>query len=83
MTEQALTSPAGQKWLPWFRDLFEQGRDVPPERAAQLVCLLASGRADALTGRFISVAYDVEELIARAEEIEQSSLYTLRLRSPR
>jgi NAD(P)-dependent dehydrogenase (short-subunit alcohol dehydrogenase family) len=83
MTEQALTSPAGQKWLPWFRDLFEQGRDVPPERAAQLVCLLASGKADALTGRFISVAYDVEELIARAEEIEQGDLYTLRLRGPR
>src|SRR5436305_41001 len=59
MAEYALDSDAGRTWMPWFRDIFEQGMDVPPERAARLVNLLASGRADALSGRFLTVHDDV------------------------
>lgn len=79
MTEYSLNSPQGQKWLPWFQRLFEEGIDVPASRAAQLVLTLASGRADALSGRFISVFDDVEMLIAHAAEIEQQNLYSLKL----
>jgi NAD(P)-dependent dehydrogenase (short-subunit alcohol dehydrogenase family) len=66
MAEYALESEAGQRWMPWFRDIFEQGRDVPPYHAAPLVTLLASGRADALSGRFFTVADDV---IGLAEQV--------------
>lgn len=56
MSEYSLNSPEGQKWLPWFRRIFDEGLDVPVGRPAQLVLELASGRADALSGRFLTVA---------------------------
>jgi 3-oxoacyl-[acyl-carrier protein] reductase len=56
--------------LPW----------TPPELAPQLVRVLASGRADALAGRYIHAEHDdIEDLIARAEEIEQEDLNAIRL----
>jgi hypothetical protein len=65
--------------MPWFRDIFEQGRDVPPDHAARLVALLASGRADALSGRFFTVADDVLGLAERASRGELGDGQTLRL----
>jgi NAD(P)-dependent dehydrogenase (short-subunit alcohol dehydrogenase family) len=85
MTEDLLSadvpgdSPAGQV-ANWFRQQFDQGRGVPPERAGDLAVTLASGRADALSGRYLTVYDDVEELIERAAEIRRDDLYTLRLR---
>jgi 3-oxoacyl-[acyl-carrier protein] reductase len=53
---------------------------TPPELAPQLVRVLASGRADALAGRYIHAEHDdIEDLIARAEEIEQQDLNAIRL----
>ena len=80
MTQHLLESAAGKKWLPWFHKLFDQGRDVPPEKAAQLVVHLASGRADALSGRFLGVADDLPKLLEQLEEVKRSGLYTLRVR---
>jgi len=79
MSEYVLESEAGKKWLPWFRKLFDRGRDAPAEKAAQLVVQLASGRADALSGRFIDVSDDLEKLLERLEEVKRDSLYTLRV----
>ena len=80
MTEHVLESEAGKKWLPWFRKLFDRGRDVPAEKAAQLVVQLASGRADALSGRFIDVSDDLAKLLERLDEVKSDDLYTLRVR---
>jgi len=80
MTELVLESEAGKKWLPWFRKLFDRGRDVPAEKAAQLVVQLASGRADALSGRFIDVSDDLAKLLERLDDVKSSDLYTLRVR---
>jgi 3-oxoacyl-[acyl-carrier protein] reductase len=56
--------------LPW----------TPPELAPQLVHVLASGRADALAGRYIHAEHDdIEDLIARADEIEAKDLNAIRL----
>jgi NAD(P)-dependent dehydrogenase (short-subunit alcohol dehydrogenase family) len=63
----------------WFEEQVEAGEDFPPEVAAELVTLLASGRADALSGRYISVEDDVEALIAAAEEIRKRDLQVLKL----
>ncbi len=53
---------------------------TPPELAPQLVRVLASGRADALAGRYLHAEHDdIEDLIARAEEIEREDLNTIRL----
>jgi len=80
MSEHLLESEAGKKWLPWFRKLFDRGRDVPAEKPAQLVVQLASGRADALSGRFIDVSDDLAKLLERLDEVKRDDLYTLRVR---
>jgi 3-oxoacyl-[acyl-carrier protein] reductase len=57
--------------LPW----------TPPELAPQLVRVLASGRADALAGRYIHAEHDdIEDLIARADQIAADDLNAIRLR---
>jgi 3-oxoacyl-[acyl-carrier protein] reductase len=53
---------------------------TPPELAPRLVHVLASGRADALAGRYIHAEHDdIEDLIARADEIERDDLNAIRL----
>lgn len=79
MSEYSLNSTEGQKWLPWFRRLFDEGFIVLPERPASLVLELASGRADVLSGRFISVYDDLDQLIANAAELEQRNLHALKV----
>jgi 3-oxoacyl-[acyl-carrier protein] reductase len=54
---------------------------TPPERAARLVRVLASGRADALSGRYIHAEHDdIEDLIRRADEVTGADLNAVRLR---
>jgi NAD(P)-dependent dehydrogenase (short-subunit alcohol dehydrogenase family) len=56
--------------LPW----------TPPELAPRLVRALASGRADRLAGRYIHAEHDdIDELIARADEIAERDLNAIRL----
>lgn len=56
--------------LPW----------TPPELAPRLVRALASGRADALSGRYIHAEHDdIDELIRRADEIRENDLNAIRL----
>jgi 3-oxoacyl-[acyl-carrier protein] reductase len=54
---------------------------TPPELAPQLVRVLASGRADALAGRYLHAEHDdIEDLIRRADEIAAGDLNAIRLR---
>jgi 3-oxoacyl-[acyl-carrier protein] reductase len=54
---------------------------TPPELAPRLVRVLASGRADALAGRYLHAEHDdVEDLIGRADEIAADDLNAIRLR---
>jgi 3-oxoacyl-[acyl-carrier protein] reductase len=54
---------------------------TPPELAPQLVRVLASGRADALVGRYIHAEHDdIEDLIRRADQIAADDLNAIRLR---
>jgi NAD(P)-dependent dehydrogenase (short-subunit alcohol dehydrogenase family) len=80
MTEGILGSPAATKWMPWLTRLFAEHRDVPPQRAAELVLRLASGEADALSGCFLVVSDDLSALLANAEQVRQNASHTLRLR---
>ena len=36
MSEHSLNSPEGRQWLPWFRRIFDDSLDLPPERPAEL-----------------------------------------------
>lgn len=64
-----LTAPFGDD-LPW----------TPPELAPRLVRVLASGRADALAGRYLHAEHDdIEDLIRRADDVIASDLNAIRL----
>jgi NAD(P)-dependent dehydrogenase (short-subunit alcohol dehydrogenase family) len=53
---------------------------TPPELAPRLVRALASGKADALSGRYIHAEHDdVDELVRRADEIRERDLNAIRL----
>jgi 3-oxoacyl-[acyl-carrier protein] reductase len=53
---------------------------TPPELAPQLVRVLASGRADALAGRYLHAEHDdIEDLIRRADEVVANDLNAIRL----
>jgi 3-oxoacyl-[acyl-carrier protein] reductase len=53
---------------------------TPPELAPQLVRVLASGRADKLSGRYLHAEHDdVEDLIRRADQIQTDDLNAIRL----
>src|SRR5713101_3631112 len=52
MAEEVLNSREALRWLPWFKKTFDEGGDVTAVPATALVLFLASGKADALSGRF-------------------------------
>jgi NAD(P)-dependent dehydrogenase (short-subunit alcohol dehydrogenase family) len=65
-----MTEPFGDD-APW----------TPPELAPRLVRVLASGRADALAGRYLHAEHDdIEDLIRHADEIAAGDLNAIRLR---
>ena len=79
MAEHSLTSPEGRRWLPWFQGIFDAGLDVPGEVPATLVTRLASGRYDALSGRFLTIREDLELLLQATTAISREQLYALRV----
>jgi NAD(P)-dependent dehydrogenase (short-subunit alcohol dehydrogenase family) len=65
----------------WIRDQLAAGRGADPEKAARLILALASGRADRLSGRHLSVTDNLDALLRRIDQIERDDLHTLRLRT--
>lgn len=51
----------------------------PPEAAANIVLRLASGEGKELSGRFLHVDDDFDQLVREARRIQKENLYTLRL----
>lgn len=80
LSERSLHSPEGQEWIPWFGRIFDEGWTVPMDRPVKLILTLASGAADRLSGRFVSVADDVERMVESAGEIEAKNLYALQVK---
>lgn len=71
LVQTAMTEPTFPEDAPW----------TPPELAPRLVRVLASGRADALAGRYLHAEHDdIEDLIRRADEIAAKDLNAIRLR---
>jgi NAD(P)-dependent dehydrogenase (short-subunit alcohol dehydrogenase family) len=78
MTGYLMDSPEGQQWTPWARQQFDAG-ETPIDRVVSILLAIASGQADMLSGRLVSARDALEQIIARAQEIERDQLYTLRL----
>jgi len=53
--------------------------DTPVEKSVNLCLNLVSGIADALTGSYLTIDDDVEELARRSDEVVQRDLYKLRV----
>ena len=81
MTRFILDDPGGKRWRHGFDRIFEEGRDYPPEAVAGLCVELVSGRADALSGRYLLVSQDLDEVLGQADQIVEQDLLTLRIRT--
>ena len=54
---------------------------TPPEAAPTLVRKLATGRYDALAGRYLHAEHDdLDDLLARLDEVQANDLNAIRLR---
>jgi NAD(P)-dependent dehydrogenase (short-subunit alcohol dehydrogenase family) len=81
MSMHSVNSSEGQRWIPWFRRIFDEHLDLPPERPVELLLELASGRADALSGLYLTPFDDLGAMLANLGEIERGKLHSLRVRS--
>jgi NAD(P)-dependent dehydrogenase (short-subunit alcohol dehydrogenase family) len=54
MAMQATPGSVADRAAGWIRQQVTDGQAVPPERAAESILTLASGRADALSGRYLT-----------------------------
>ena len=79
MTRWLMEDEQARKYRPLIKEIFERGEDHPPEVVATCVLALASGRADALTGRYVLPHRDYEALIADAERVVADDLWALRI----
>jgi NAD(P)-dependent dehydrogenase (short-subunit alcohol dehydrogenase family) len=78
---QAAPGSAADRAAAWIRSEFAAGRAATPERAAEVLVALASGQADGLSGRYLTVDDDLAALESRKDEIRRADLLTLKLAS--
>ena len=79
MLEDGARSPTGTRWLPELQVVLDSGRLNSPELAARWVTFLASGEADALSGRVLTATHDMTSVMAQSDEIRRDGRYLLRL----
>jgi NAD(P)-dependent dehydrogenase (short-subunit alcohol dehydrogenase family) len=80
MTEHSLHSDEGKTWLPWFRRIFDEGEDLPPERPAALLLALASGEWDSLSGLYLDPFDDLDRIAEHISKVRSNELYSLSIR---
>lgn len=78
LAESTMTSPEAQRWLPGMVERLKQRRDRPDRdrdlaRCAQRCLDLASGRYDALSGRYMELDDDPEAMLAEVREGRKST----------
>ena len=64
----------------WFMKKIDAGEVSSADQVAEFVLALASGRYDALTGRYLTIDDDLDALLARIDEVQRDDLLMLRLR---
>ena len=71
-------SPEGRRWIPEL-EARPASDYVSPAAAGRLVAALASGALDRLSGRFVHVSDDLEELIEQIDQILSEDRRALRI----
>lgn len=79
MTSQFLDDPKAREWVAEFSEM-QPGEWLSADEGANLVVRLAQGDADALTGRYIHVYENLDELIDSATEITEGDRLVMRIR---
>ena len=80
LAEELMSSPEGKRYLPWFKQIFDEGKDVSSDQAVELMLYLASGAADKLSGRFFQACEDIRAIVENANTALADDLHVLRLR---
>ncbi len=80
MTVRLAESEEGRRWRPYIGERLQEGDSLPPERAAELVLNLLSGRADRLSGCLFSAGGDFEATVENADAILEQDALRLRLK---
>ena len=80
MTDYLANSDQGRKWTPSAPSIFGTDARVPTSRGADLVVALATGKGDSLSGRFITVWDDLDDLMTRQQTSPDDDLLRVRLR---
>ena len=83
-TDEALTRADANQYATGFVERLKALRQdpsafTPMSKVTDLCIYLASGAGDELSGRYLSVDYDVPSLAREAERIKERDLYTLRI----
>ena len=79
MTEMQLNTEAGRTFLPGIQQLFDDGVNVPPSRAATLIADISRGRFDRLAGRMLSGPDDRDALERAMNDIVEKDGRALRM----
>jgi NAD(P)-dependent dehydrogenase (short-subunit alcohol dehydrogenase family) len=75
----AVNSPAGRQWLTRVNP---SPQWIPAEAPAQAVVFLGSGKADGLSGRVLSIDWDLQELARQSDDISSRDVLQLRFLDP-
>lgn len=79
MTELQLHSAEGKAYLPQIEKLFEDGVNIPPTRAANLIAAIAESRFDKLAGRMLRAVDDLDALEDQIDTVLADDLRVLRI----
>jgi NAD(P)-dependent dehydrogenase (short-subunit alcohol dehydrogenase family) len=74
----ATMTEAGRKWVPGFAEMAARGAS-DPKLCADCCVFLASGAADAMTGRYLSATADYRALASQADAVVRDDAQVLRL----
>ena len=78
ITTRLAESADGRRWLPEFADLPDD-EWLPASRGGELVVRLARGDGDVLSGRYLHVYQELDELVANADAIVADDRLALRV----
>jgi NAD(P)-dependent dehydrogenase (short-subunit alcohol dehydrogenase family) len=85
-TDEALNRADANQYAAGFVERLRELRRnpaafTPMSKVTDLCVFLATGAGDELSGRYLSVDYDVEGLAQGSDHIKERDLYTLRIRT--
>jgi NAD(P)-dependent dehydrogenase (short-subunit alcohol dehydrogenase family) len=63
----------------WFERQLAEGHTVSVEEAAAFLADVASGRADALSGRYVAIEDDLDALVEHATQVRRDNLQALKV----